>query len=150
MSSWSNLKDALWLVRSTYFYVIVMAQGKRLKIFYRLRTCHFQFINKSAESVKKFTAENIETLRIKFTPGVDFDNIRSMAEFNLVASRSGQAEALKAEKEANSLITDGEGSVNDATGENGENSDNGATGENGATDENSENSENGANEEGNV
>ena len=102
---------------------------------------------KSAESVKKFTAENIETLRIKFTPGADFDNIRSMAEFNLVASRSGQAEALKAEKEANSLITDGEGSVNGATGENGENSDNGATGENGATDENSEN---GANEEGNV
>ena len=102
---------------------------------------------KSAESVKKFTAENIETLRIKFTPGADFDNIRSMAEFNLVASRSGQAEALKAEKEANSLITDGESSVNDATGENGENSENGATGENGATDENSEN---GANEEGNV
>ena len=80
-------------------------------------------------------------MKIKFTPGADFDNIRSMAEFNLVASRSGQAEALKAEKEANSLITDGEGSVNGATGENGENSENGATGEN---------SENGGNEEGNV
>ena len=51
-----------------------------------------------AESLEKFTAENIKNVNIKFSPGEDFEDLRSMAEFNPVASRAGQAAVLKAEK----------------------------------------------------
>ena len=37
-------------------------------------------------------------MNIKFQPGEDFEDLRSMAEFNPVASRAGQAAVLKAEK----------------------------------------------------
>lgn len=51
-----------------------------------------------AESQEKFTEENIKAVNIKFNPGEDFENIRSQAEFKLVASRAAQTAVLKAEK----------------------------------------------------
>ena len=51
-----------------------------------------------AESLEKFTEENIKSVNIKFNPGVDFENLVDKAEFKLVASRAGQAALLKAEK----------------------------------------------------
>lgn len=51
-----------------------------------------------AETLKKFTADNIKEVNILFTPGVDFENLRSRAEFVPVASRAAQAATLKAEK----------------------------------------------------
>ena len=44
-----------------------------------------------AESLEKFTEENIKSVNIKFNPGVDFENLVDKAEFKLVASRAGQA-----------------------------------------------------------
>ena len=51
-----------------------------------------------AESLEKFTASNIKNVNIKFSPGEDFEDLRSMAEFNPVASRVAQMAVLKAEK----------------------------------------------------
>lgn len=51
-----------------------------------------------AESLEKFTEENIKSVNIKFNPGVDFENLVGQAEFKLVASRIAQAAVLKAEK----------------------------------------------------
>ena len=51
-----------------------------------------------AESLEKFTEENIKSVNIKFNPGVDFENLINQAEFKLVASRIAQAATLKAEK----------------------------------------------------
>lgn len=39
-----------------------------------------------AESLEKFTEENIKSVNIKFNPGVDFENLVDKAEFKLVAS----------------------------------------------------------------
>ena len=58
-----------------------------------------------AESLEKFTEENIKSVNIKFNPGVDFENLVDQAEFKLVASRAGQAALLKAEK-ANETTVD--------------------------------------------
>lgn len=58
-----------------------------------------------AESLEKFTEENIKSVNIKFNPGVDFENLVDKAEFKLVASRAGQAALLKAEK-ANETTVD--------------------------------------------
>lgn len=51
-----------------------------------------------AETMEKFTAANIKEVNILFTPGEDFENLRSRAEFVPVPSRIAQAATLKAEK----------------------------------------------------
>lgn len=51
-----------------------------------------------AESLEKFSAKNIKSVNIVFTPGTDFENLVDRAEFNLVASRVAQVATLKAEK----------------------------------------------------
>lgn len=51
-----------------------------------------------AESIEKFTEDNIKSVNINFNPGVDFENLINQAEFKLVASRIAQAATLKAEK----------------------------------------------------
>ena len=58
-----------------------------------------------AESLEKFTEENIKSVNIKFNPGVDFENLVDKAEFKLVASRAGQAALLKAERRTRVPLT---------------------------------------------
>lgn len=52
-----------------------------------------------APTLKEFTSDNIKAVNILFTPGADFENLRSKAEFNLVTSRAVQTASLKAVKE---------------------------------------------------
>ena len=52
-----------------------------------------------APSLKEFSTDNIKAVNLLFTPGPDFENLRSKAEFNLVASRAVQAASIKAIKE---------------------------------------------------
>lgn len=52
-----------------------------------------------APSLKEFSSGNITAVNLLFTPGIDFENLRSKAEFNLVTSRAVQAASLKAVKE---------------------------------------------------
>ena len=58
-----------------------------------------------AESLDKFTEDNIKEVNINFNPGIDLVNLRPKAEFSLVASRAAQAAVLKAEK-ANEATVD--------------------------------------------
>ena len=51
-----------------------------------------------AESLDKFTEDNIKEVNINFNPGIDLMDLRPKAEFSLVASRAAQAAVLKAEK----------------------------------------------------
>ena len=39
-----------------------------------------------------------------FTPGPDFENLRSKANFKLVSSRKAQAATLKAEKSGDTIV----------------------------------------------
>lgn len=49
-------------------------------------------------SLKDFSEDNIKEVNILFTPGEDFENLRSRAEFHLVASRAVQTATIKAVK----------------------------------------------------
>ena len=51
-----------------------------------------------APSLKEFSVDNIKEVNILFTPGPDFENLRSKAEFNLVTSRAVQAASITAIK----------------------------------------------------
>ena len=57
-----------------------------------------------AVSMEEFTASNIKTVNIVFTPGKDFENLRSRAEFAPVASRLAQKATLKAEKSGEATV----------------------------------------------
>ena len=57
-----------------------------------------------AESLEKFTAANIKSVNILFTPGEDLGNLRSRAEFVPVASGAAQVATLKAEKAGESTV----------------------------------------------
>jgi len=58
-----------------------------------------------AATLKEFSEDNIKEVNILFNPGEDFENLRSKAEFNLVASRAVQAATIKAVK-ANETTVD--------------------------------------------
>lgn len=107
-----------------------------------------------AESLEKFSEENIKSVNIKFNAGVDFENLIDKAEFKLVASRAGQAALLKAEKANESTVdleaakkkpttNKEEGSGNTNPSDKGDNTQGGGTengGENAGTDGGGENS----------
>lgn len=57
-----------------------------------------------AESLTKFTSQNITSVKIIFTPGPDFENLLSKASFNFVPSRIAQAATLKAEKNNEGIV----------------------------------------------
>ena len=57
-----------------------------------------------ALTLKDFTEDNIKEVNMLFFPGDDFENLRSMAEFNLVTSRAIQAATLKAVKEGSDIV----------------------------------------------
>ena len=74
-----------------------LLDGKKVELG-ELGTFGISISSEGAPSVKEFTAKNIKTVNILFTPGPDFENLIGRAEFNLVPSRVAQAATLKAEK----------------------------------------------------
>lgn len=77
--------------------VEMLLQGKKVQLdelgdFWISLSCD------GAENCEAFTADKIKGINIIFTPGIDFENLISKAEFTPVASRAAQAATLKAEK----------------------------------------------------
>ena len=60
--------------------------------------------SKGVEDGSQFTASNITACNILFTPGKDFADLLTDAEFRVVATRALQAAAVKAEKEGAKTI----------------------------------------------
>lgn len=75
----------------------MLLNGNKVQ-FGRLGTFGVQISCTPAESLELFTAQNIKSVNLQFTPGKDFENMRDKAEFALVASRAVQAATLKAVK----------------------------------------------------
>ena len=75
----------------------LLLDGKRVK-FGELGTFHVELKTKGAVLAEDFTSENIKAVNVRWTPGKDFRNLRQEARFQLVATRSAQAEAEKAIK----------------------------------------------------
>lgn len=57
-----------------------------------------------AESLEKFSEDNIKAVNINFKPGEDFENLIGQAQFKLVASRIAQAAILNAEKKGKNTV----------------------------------------------
>ena len=56
------------------------------------------------KTADKFTAQNINQVKVQWEPGKEFKNLLDDAEFNLVASRSAQAAVLKAIRDGKSTV----------------------------------------------
>ena len=101
-----------------------------------LGTFGISISSNGAESVEKFSSKNIKEVNILFTPGEDFENLVSRAEFNQVASRLAQAAMLKAEKSGENIvdlaaIKGNNGSTSETPTEPDDTGDNGDSGNNG-------------------
>lgn len=83
--------------------VEMLLNGFKVK-FGELGTFGLSITCEPADSLAKFTAANIKEVNILFTPGEDFVNLRSKAEFVPVASRMAQAATLKAEKAGETTV----------------------------------------------
>lgn len=77
--------------------VEMLLEGKKVQLA-ELGNFWISLASEGAEDLKKFTESNITTVNIVFTPGEDFQNLRSRAAFNPVSNRIAQAATLKAEK----------------------------------------------------
>lgn len=92
-----------------------LLNGNKVK-FGELGTFGISLQCEAAESLDKFSAKNIKEVNICFSPGPDFENLRSKAEFKLVTSRATQTASLKALKEGGSENAGGEESNGNDSG----------------------------------
>ena len=83
--------------------VEMLLAGKKVQLD-ELGDFWLSLTSNGAESCEAFSAANITGVKILFTPGVDFDNLRSRAVFQSVASRAAQAAILKAEKKGDKTV----------------------------------------------
>ena len=80
-----------------------LLEGKKVE-FGELGYFWLSLSSEGAESLEKFTSANIKAVNIIFTPGPDFENLISKAEFNPVPSRIAQAATLKTEKSGGTTV----------------------------------------------
>jgi len=83
--------------------VEMLLEGKKVQLD-ELGDFWITLTTDGANSMSEFTAANISGVNIIFTPGEDFINLRSRAEFSPVASRAAQAATLKAEKTGETIV----------------------------------------------
>ena len=80
-----------------------LLEGKKVELG-ELGSFWITLSSEGADSLEEFTSKNIKEVNIIFTPGEDFKNLISKAEFNLVPSRVAQAATLKAEKTGATVV----------------------------------------------
>ena len=83
--------------------VEMILEGKKVQLG-ALGNFWLSLSSKGAISADAFTAANIQSVNIIFTPGDDFENLIGRAEFEPVASRIAQAATLKAEKSGEATV----------------------------------------------
>ena len=59
-----------------------------------LGSFHCELATEGADTTDEFNAQKIKEVNVRWTPGLEFKNLRSVAEFNLVPSRKAQSEAI--------------------------------------------------------
>lgn len=80
-----------------------LLEGKKVQLG-ELGNFWLSLTSVGAPSLESFTATNIKTVNILFTPGEDFENLIGRARFNVVASRVAQAATLKTEKSGGTTV----------------------------------------------
>ena len=71
----------------------MLLEGKKVQLGY-LGSFAPSLSTEGARTAALFTAENIKKVRVNWSPGAMFKNLRKEATFNLVPSREAQAEAV--------------------------------------------------------
>ena len=56
---------------------------------------HVELATRGAKTTDDFTADYIEGVNVRWTPGKEFENLRSEATFQLVPSRKAQGDAIE-------------------------------------------------------
>ncbi len=80
-----------------------LLEGKKVQLG-ELGSFWVSLTSNGTDSMESFSASQIKEVNIIFTPGDDFQDLRSKAEFNLVASRVAQAATLKTEKSGGTTV----------------------------------------------
>lgn len=80
-----------------------LLEGKKVQLG-ELGNFWISLTSTGADSLESFSANNIKEVNIIFTPGEDFQNLRSRATFNAVAGRVAQSATLKAEKTGSTVV----------------------------------------------
>ena len=81
----------------------MLLEGKKIRLG-DLGDFSILLASKGAETADKFTAQNINNVKVQWEPGQQFKNLLDDAEFNLVASRSAQAAVIKAIREGKTNV----------------------------------------------
>ena len=80
-----------------------LLEGKKIRLG-DLGDFYVSLTSKGADDPNTFTAQNITGIRVLWDPGMEFKNLLTDAEFNLVASRAAQAKVIKAIKSGESVV----------------------------------------------
>ena len=64
---------------------------------------HVELATKGAKTTEEFNTSYIENVNVRWTPGKDFKNLRSEADFQLVPNRKAQSEALETVKNTDTI-----------------------------------------------
>ena len=64
---------------------------------------HTELACEGARTTEEFNASNIKEVNVRWTPGKKFQNLRQDATFQLVASRSAQADAIEIVKNEDTI-----------------------------------------------
>ncbi|MBR0273412.1 MAG: DNA-binding protein, partial [Bacteroidaceae bacterium] len=75
-----------------------LLEGKKIQMG-KLGEFSISLSSEGAPSAKEFTAENIKSVNLIYSPGTAFDNLIKKANFAPVATRAAQAAALRAQKD---------------------------------------------------
>ena len=60
-----------------------------------LGSFHCELATEGADTTDEFNAQKIKEVNVRWTPGLEFKNLRDNAVFNLVPSRKAQADAIE-------------------------------------------------------
>ena len=64
---------------------------------------HVELATKGAKTTEEFNTSYIENVNVRWTPGKDFKNLRSEADFQLVPNRKAQSEAIETVKNTDTI-----------------------------------------------
>jgi predicted histone-like DNA-binding protein len=79
-----------------------MLAGNKVRLG-ELGDFHVELATEGAKNTEDFTADNIKAVNVCWTPGKNFRNLRSEAEFQLVASRRMQKEDIDVVKNTETI-----------------------------------------------
>ena len=90
------LTDAVSCIRE------LLLDGKKVALG-DLGEFHVELATEGARTTEEFSAANIKEVNVRFTLGINFKNLRSVAQFRLVPTRSAQADAIEGIKNEDTI-----------------------------------------------